>query len=134
MFDFTCKNCRKPFQDKSNRPRKFCSCACSNVANKGGVARPKTAQHIAKMTSAVMSSEKVGHKVEFVCDWCGKTFQAYAVQRPRPNKFCDRACSLAWQRAGGEPSADTDPYFGKRPPKPETGMTVILVDGEVKQV
>lgn len=78
-----------------------------------------------------MVSPKLGHKVEIICDGCGVTFREYASRRPRPMKFCTRQCGLDWQQGKLSQEADTDPVL---PIDRKQGMTLILVNGEIKQV
>jgi hypothetical protein len=53
---------------------------------------------IRTLSEAMLQTHRYGHKETFTCDNCAQEFEAYASQRPRPLKFCKRACGLEYQR------------------------------------
>lgn len=98
---------------------KYCSYTCRN---RGLAQKPRSEEWRTKQTQSKLTSPKWGHKIEMVCDGCGVHFWQYASQRPKPLKFCTRACCLAYQR-NKVPTADLD--SAAPPKKAEPGMNVV---------
>jgi hypothetical protein len=63
------------------------------------------------------------HLTEFVCHWCARTFVTYPSRRPKPLKFCCRACAFAYQR-NRTPTTDTEP--GKPLKHAKKGESVVV--------
>ena len=83
----------------------------------------------------VLNSTKTEHKQDFVCDNCGKIFSEYPKRRPRPLKFCDRACGLDYQRKHSSGAVGNMDIESAGPPrKSEPGMTVILENHELRNL
>lgn len=65
---------------------------------------------------ANLSHPKLGHLVDMVCDYCGKTFVNYASHRQKPHKYCDRRCAGKASWGNRMESADIEPVprFNKK--------------------
>jgi hypothetical protein len=115
-----CKICARLFRPAKSDIKAGNGKYCSRSCQAKGVLQTPAAR--AKRADSYRCSLRVQHKIEMVCDGCGVRFWEYPYKRPKPLKFCCRACCLQYQRAK-TPTADMD---STAPPKrAEPGLTVV---------
>lgn len=85
-----------------------------------------------------LASVKLGHRIEMVCDNCDRTFSEYPTKRPRPLKFCNRACGLEFQKRGnrgrGMEQIDIETAVHPKPAKPGETVVVDFANKELRNV
>lgn len=103
---------------------RYCSHTCHIKCNPPDTDKLHTEDVRKRRSLTKTTTPKTGHKEPFVCDACGQTFQAYASQRPKELKFCNRQCGFDFQRGKRpEGQADTEPVLTYSVKAPD--MTVI---------